>query len=856
MEKIAKDLPKRLSLDSDNIRHITLLIAIIALFVIFSFNAHGFFSVATVMNISRQAAALALVSIAMTMIMISGGIDLSVGSVIAFSGAVAALVMQNIGGSSLVVALIGFAASLAAALVFGLINGFAVGYLKIAPFITTLTTMALARGLTLTITDSARVIVDNDFYNAMGQMNICSVPLSLALVILAYVGAALLLSKTVFGRYTYAVGDNLVASDASGINTKFHKLAVYAVASVFVALATLVIVGRARSAQPLAGIGMEFTVITAVVLGGTSLMGGRGSLKGTFLGVVLVSVIFTGLSMMALPPFMTYMVRGLLILFAVLSGHLITKKRTPRKVPAVSAAPAEDTSTKAEAVDVHALIKGERQTVLTLRGISKSFPGVQALDDVSLCVKRGTVHALCGENGAGKSTLMKILSGVYQKDAGEILIDGLPVEIKSPVDSERIGISVIYQELANISELNVSQNINLGKEIPSNLPLLLGEKKMHEKTEELLNRFRLNVSPTTKIKNLTIGQQQLVEIAKAYGSNAWVIVMDEPTSSITEKDKEVLFEIIDELKRNNMAIVYITHRMSEIFEIADEITILRDGKHVVTGLSSEFDESRVIRNMVGRELSDIFNREGGQAGEVVLRVENLQRDGVFEPISFEVKSGEVLGFSGLIGAGRSEIMRCICGLDQADGGSIYLGGEQLNIKHTRSAIDAGIVMVSENRREEGIIPHSTVRENISIASLAEISSFGWVDRKRDVSITRENISALDIKTSSTEQMIMNLSGGNQQKACLAKWLNCNPKVIILDEPTRGIDVGAKAEVHKLIDQLTKQGLAVILISSELPEIIGASDRIIVLYEGKMMREFDNDNVTQEMLMQSATGLEV
>ena len=567
-------------------------------------------------------------------------------------------------------------------------------------------------------------------------------------------------------------------------------------------------------------------------------------------------MIFTGLSMLDLSPFVNYMVQGSLILLAVLGNRVVSakaQKSVLRHAAGHSGGAEPQTGKRARGLDE--ILAANAQDVLELRHIVKVFPGVRALDDVSLTIKRGTIHALCGENGAGKSTLMKILSGVYTKDEGEILINGVPAQIRSPADSERIGISVIYQELANIPELNVSQNVNLGKELSNGARILLDTKRMEQKTRSLLDRFQLQVGVRQKIDQLTVGQQQMVEIAKAFGSNAWIVVMDEPTSAITEADKENLFKIIRELKENNIAVVYISHRMSEIFEIADEITILRDGRQVIAGPVSEFDENKVIRHMVGRELNDIFTREKGAPGEEVLRVENLSRKGAFEPISFSVHAGEVLGFSGLMGAGRTEIMRCIFGLDRPDSGAIYLGGKKLEIRCPLDAIKAGIAMVSEDRRREGIIPHMTVRENTTLAALPWISRFGWIDAKKDLSITEEYIDSLNVKTPSTEQLIMNLSGGNQQKVCLAKWLNRSPKVVILDEPTRGIDVGAKAEIHRLIDRLTKQGIAVIMISSELPEIIGACDRIVVLYEGRMMKEYPSGSrVTQEQIMKSAAGL--
>ena len=501
------------------------------------------------------------------------------------------------------------------------------------------------------------------------------------------------------------------------------------------------------------------------------------------------------------------------------------------------------------------ILAANAQDVLELRHIVKVFPGVRALDDVSLTIKRGTIHALCGENGAGKSTLMKILSGVYTKDEGEILINGVPAQIRSPADSERIGISVIYQELANIPELNVSQNVNLGKELSNGARILLDTKRMEQKTRSLLDRFQLQVGVRQKIDQLTVGQQQMVEIAKAFGSNAWIVVMDEPTSAITEADKENLFKIIRELKENNIAVVYISHRMSEIFEIADEITILRDGRQVIAGPVSEFDENKVIRHMVGRELNDIFTREKGAPGEEVLRVENLSRKGAFEPISFSVHAGEVLGFSGLMGAGRTEIMRCIFGLDRPDSGAIYLGGKKLEIRCPLDAIKAGIAMVSEDRRREGIIPHMTVRENTTLAALPWISRFGWIDAKKDLSITEEYIDSLNVKTPSTEQLIMNLSGGNQQKVCLAKWLNRSPKVVILDEPTRGIDVAAKVEIYNLMNELKKQGIGVLFVSSEMPEVLGISDRIIVMCDGRVTGELDPRETTQNEVLEYATRFE-
>lgn len=829
----------------DNARYLLLAAMALLLFAAFSLVSDGFFAVNTVMNIARQAAALALVAIAMTMIMLTGGIDLSVGSVIALAGAMGALVIGVFPANDWRGAAAGIALTVAVAVAVGALNGFCAGYLGVAPFIVTLATMSLARGLTLTLTHSQSIRIQNDAYNWLGQGDIAgAVPASFVLVVAAFVAAWFCLAKLGFGRRTYAIGDNVDAARASGVDVRRQTLLVYVVAGIFIGLAALIVAGRARSAQSQAGIGMEFNAITAVVLGGVSLFGGQGKLRGTALGVVVASVIFTGLGMLDVKPSVNYLSKGVLIIVAVMSDPTLWASMRAGFTGGVR-------RTTAALTTLHT---GAR--TLSLRHISKSFPGVHALDDVSLDIERGKIHALCGENGAGKSTLMKILSGVYPKDAGEVLVDGRPVVISSPVDSRNLGIAVIYQESANIPELSVTQNVNLGRELTLPGGLFLDRAAMRRRTGELLSRFGLNVDLDSPVHDLSVGKQQMVEIAKAFGANAWLVVMDEPTSAISEADKDTLFRMIAELKEHDVAVVYISHRMSEIFEIADTITVLRDGKHVVTGPIGDFDENAIVTHMVGRELTRVFERHATtDPGEPVLEVRWLHRRGAFEPVSFAVHRGEVLSFAGLVGAGRTEIMRCLFGLDRPDGGEILLQGRRLDIRRPSDAIRAGIGYVSEDRRREGILPHLSVRENISLPGLDRISRFGIVDGAADLATARRFVDALSVRTPSVEAPVMNLSGGNQQKVCLARWLNIEPKVVVLDEPTRGVDVGAKAEIHQLINTLTEHGVAVIMISSEMPEILGASDRIIVLREGRVMSEFRRaDGVTQEDLMRSASGL--
>jgi len=847
---------KRRALTGQNKKDLILVGIIVLLFGMFSIIANGFFDLNTVMNIIKQVAAIGIAAYGMTFIMLTGGIDLAGGSSLALVGAVAALAMQGLegaGASDFMVFLVGILVTILSSCLIQAVSGLIVGFLGVNAFITTLAMQYIARGLAMTLMNSDRVLVGNKIYSFFGQKNLFSIrmPASLILVAVMFVIAHLVLTKTKFGRRVYAIGGNPVAAGASGINVKSQTFWVYVISGFFIAMATMINVGRARSAQPYAGTGFEFSVITAAVLGGCSLSGGVGNMRSTTLGIVALGIITTGLSMFSVTPFFDYLIKGALILGAVLLNMIDFDARRSARGAAASVREQGD-----GARDAYVPEERGASHVLEFKHISKAFPGVVALDDVNMVVKPGTVHALCGENGAGKSTLVKILSGVYAKDKGELLIDGKQAAIRSPMDSKRLGISVIYQELSTVPELNVYQNMFLGKEILSRVPPFINRKRMNREAVRLLRQLNLELNINRRIGAYTVGQQQMIEIAKAVGSNAWMLVMDEPTSAITESDKKNLFRIIGELKKKGISIIYITHRMQEIMEIADEVTVLRDGSHVATLPIDEVDEKKLIKLMIGRELSDIYNREKNELGEVVLEVKNLYRRGVFEPISFTVREREVLGFSGLIGAGRTEIMRCLFGLDKADGGEIWVRGKKISVRSPKDAVDAGIVLISEDRRREGIIPLMSVRENMALPSLDNLSTGGWINLKEEAGLGDKWVKELDVKTPSLEQKIANLSGGNQQKICVGKWLARSPQVIIMDEPTRGIDIGAKAEIHRIISHLTaEEHKAVIMISSEMAEIMGASDRIIVLYKGTLMAELPADeNLTQEIIMTAASGI--
>jgi ABC-type sugar transport system ATPase subunit len=491
--------------------------------------------------------------------------------------------------------------------------------------------------------------------------------------------------------------------------------------------------------------------------------------------------------------------------------------------------------------------------LLEIKGISKSFPGVTALSNVSLSVKHGQVLALVGEHGAGKSTLRKILSGVYEMDAGQILLDGKPVDLNSPLKSQQLGISIIYQELNLLLNMDVAENIFLGREQKRDGTLreFVNKKEMHRKARELLARVGLDIDTGTLVGRLSTAQKQMVEVAKSLSFNAKLIIMDEPTSSLTDKETDILFNIIRVLRSQGVSIIFITHRLREIFEIADEIAIMRDGEMIAVKKAGETSENDVISAMVGRSIDDIFYKEKAPIGDVILDVRSLSTRALLKNINFTLRKGEILGFAGLVGAGRSEVVRAVFGIDRRETGEIFIDGKKARINNTVDALRNGIGFVPEDRKEQALILRMDVRSNISLAALPAMKKRLFIDKQKEAAVAGNYINRLQIKTPSDRQTAYNLSGGNQQKIVIAKWMETSPRILILDEPTRGIDVKTKKEIYMLMSNLANQGVAIIMISSELPEIIGMSDRIIVMHEGRIKGEISGENATQEAIMKMA-----
>jgi len=486
-------------------------------------------------------------------------------------------------------------------------------------------------------------------------------------------------------------------------------------------------------------------------------------------------------------------------------------------------------------------------SVLELKHMSKSFPGVQALNDVYFDVHSGEVHALLGENGAGKSTLIKIISGLYKPDSGEILLDGKPVSFNSPREAQMAGIATIYQELSLYPELTVAENIFMGH-APRGFLGAVNWREMRQRAEEILASLNIHdMDVNSKVGTMSVGNRQRVEIAKALSMNARILIMDEPTAALTEADVVRLFGIVRLLRERGVSIIYISHRMEEVFELTDRVTVLRDGHYVGTKPVSETDANDLIGMMVGRTIDNLFPKLPANVGDVLLEVRSLNRKPLTRNVSFNIRAGEIVGVAGLVGSGRSELAQVIFGMTPAESGEILLGGKPVHITSPNQAMKLGIAYVPEDRGTQGLIRQMKLRENVSLAVLRSLVRGSFVNRKAEKSLAEKTIETLSIRAYSTEQVVGKLSGGNQQKVVVGKWLASKPRVLIMDEPTRGIDVGAKAEIHRLISELAQQGMAIMMISSELPEIMGMSDRILVMREGSLVGEYRRGEATQEIV---------
>ena len=489
---------------------------------------------------------------------------------------------------------------------------------------------------------------------------------------------------------------------------------------------------------------------------------------------------------------------------------------------------------------------------IELRGVTKTFGGVQALRGVDLALTPGEVHSLVGENGAGKSTLVRIIGGVHRPDTGTVHVGGEEVDLHGPGDARDRGIAIIYQEPQLFPDLDVAENIFMGRH-PLGSARRIDWKEMYREVDELLTSLGVSLTGKTPVEGLSVADQQLVEIAKALSLDARVVVMDEPTAALSSREVERLFGITRDLRERGVAVLFISHRLDEVFALSDTITVLRDGAHVITAPASELDTTKLIRHMVGRELGDLFPKAEAEIGEPVLEVRGLTREGVFSDVSFDLRRGEILGMAGLVGAGRSEVARGIFAIDPLDEGEILINGEPVKINSPAAAVAAGLAFVPEDRQHQGLVLEMAIEQNATLPFLRRLTRFGLIDRKKEKQVAQDYAKRLQLKAASLDLPVGTLSGGNQQKVVIGKWLATDPTVLILDEPTRGIDIGTKAEVHRIVSGLAANGLAILLISSELPEVLAMADRVVVMHEGRVTGRFDRDEADQETIMHAATG---
>lgn len=812
------------------------------LIIIFGSLRPSFLSLSNFISMGHQMAIIAIIAFAMTAVILAKGIDLSVGSTLAVSGIVGAVAYQSGLPPLLSICMVIFTG-----IFVGALNGVLITMLKISPFIATLGTMALGRGAALSLSDAKSIAITNPLFIWLGSARIGIIPVSIFLIFILLAIWWLIFHRTILGRYIYAVGGNQEAARATSINVKRIQFLTYVFTGASAGIASVLLIGRVQSAQPLGGFALEFDVITAVIIGGTLLMGGVGSVLGTLFGAILVTIIRTGLSFFGAPQEVTYIVTGGMVLLSVLLYN-------PESLKSLNLLKARK-GTKLSNKNVNETQDGETlNQTLTLENIGKSYSGERALNDVNFKISSGEVVALVGENGAGKSTLVKILSGIIQPTDGRLLLNEKEINFSNPRNSRDSGIGVIHQHLSLVPELTIVENLYLGREERYKGIRILKRKYMKRKAQKLLEEFDIQINPNKKVSELTVGQCQLIEVVKATLGDPWLIIMDEPTSSLAKNESERLYELIERLNKKNVAILYISHKMEEIYKLCSRAVILRDGNHVGDVGLPKTTEDRIINMMVGRKIESVFPYTKSSPGDVAIEVENISDGGLLRDASFTVKKGEVVVLAGLMGAGRSEALKTIFGLTKARSGTIRINGQTVK-GHTPKLLSHRFNMayIPEDRHESGFVPMLSIAHNLSLYWIQKNHKYGFIPIFKEKKMVDNIIQKVNVRPPDPEKMTIYLSGGNQQKVVLGKWLTTDPQILLLDDPTRGVDVGAKSEIHQLVAELKKQGVAILMVSSELTEALNVADRIVVMHEGSTVGEL-NHGATEEEVMYYALGL--
>jgi ribose transport system ATP-binding protein len=835
-----------------------LAVVLVTLIGVFALGAPGFATGYNLNDTLRDLSILGILAIGETFVLIGGGIDLSVGSALLIAG----IVVDNLIRLEGLDMMIAVPIALAVGCVAGVVNGLLITRLRISAFIVTLAMLYVIRGVGLSlyshdVKDLSGAVIDDDQFLILGQGDVFGIPVSFLIFAVLLIAGTLILRHTRFGLYLYAVGGSELAARLTRINVMRVQVSTYVIAGFCSALAGVILASRLQTGAPEAGLGEEFDVIAAVIIGGASLFGGRGTLIGTLLGAAFITVLAKGQTLIGVPSNYQSFTRGIVILVAVgldaLGQSGSRSMRSPRWARIVAPAAPPTVAPLSEPLPISAA-EQSGVPVLQAVGVQKMFVEIHAVDGVDFDVKGGEVHAIVGENGAGKSTLIKMLSGVLTPDSGEIRVDGYPVTLHSVAAAQDRGIAVIYQERAVVPELSVAQNIMLGHE-PTRGPLrLIDRRALRRRAEQVWALLGAPAAAEAPVRELAPSVQQVVDVARALAFEARVVIMDEPTAALTKQETQRLFEIIRGLKRRGAAVIYISHDLEEIFEIADRVTVLRDGKLVRTLPVAEVTRQSLIRMMIGRDIDERARPPASGEASEVLSVTALRRGMDLDGVSLTIRTGEIVGIAGLVGSGRTELLRAIFGADPVDAGEMRLEGERYAPKSPIDAIEAGVGFVPEDRKREGLVNGFTISENLSLPNYDIVSAARiWLDAAREGRLARRMVTELRIDPPVPRWPSNHLSGGNQQKVVLAKWLAKRPKLLLVDEPTHGVDVGAREEIYRVIDDLAKSGTAVIVVSSYLPEVLRISNRIIVMRDGRVALEVERAEASEEVLLDAATG---
>jgi ABC-type sugar transport system ATPase subunit/ribose/xylose/arabinose/galactoside ABC-type transport system permease subunit len=830
---------------------------VIVLFILLSLTAPGFGSASNILDTLRDISILGLMAVGVTVVITAGGIDLSVGAVVLVAGIVSDQAIRFAGLSPAVAILLAIGVGLAV----GAVNALAVAVFNIPPFIATLATLYTVRGIGTAIyrvggDNGTSALIDNMNFVVLGQGYALGVPIPLLVLAFAVIVVLALLRFTPLGAHLKAIGTDAWLARMVSLPVKRTLVFSYLLSGVLAAISGVLLTAQLQTGAPEAGLGVEFQVIAAAVLGGASLLGGRGSILGAVAGAALVTVISKGLNLWGMPANYQALAQGVLIIIAVSIDAARVRFQERRRLAssrgdaAAGGESFDPGSPGAERLDEG--LEMPHNILLSAVGISKSYGTVHALSDVSLVLRAGEIHALVGENGAGKSTLIKVLSGAVTPDAGQLETPEGVVAYRSPSDALQDGIAVIYQDRTVVPGLSVAENVMLGRE-PRLWGPVVSRRKMREITRAALRRLQFPISTDRQASGLSPAHQQLIDIARVLASDARIVIFDEPTASLSRAETTVLFRIIRELRAAGKAVLFIGHSIEEIFEIADTVTVLRDGQLVTSEAASAVDHDSLIRLMVGRDVTQVATTAGPTGTEAVLAVDDMSALPVVRSVSLTVVAGEIVGIYGLIGSGRSSFLQTLAGSIRVSSGRVLIDGHPARIRTPAAAIRSGIVYVPEDRKGVGVIGLMSVAANLSLADLRQVSwPGGWLKKKKENELAVRLVDALGVVPRNVGMNVGNLSGGNQQKVSIGRWLQGKPRVLLIDEPTQGVDVGAREEIYAEIRRLAAQGVGILFVSSYLPEVLQLSNRILVMKAGRIVHESVPALATEESLLTAAS----